>query len=416
MRILDLICAPGKSGFFFDDQKAIMDGAVADGNAYIGTPTTPGFTSVRQAGESISIMLVLEDGQIAYGDCVAVQYSGAAGRDPVFIAKDYMKVIEQEVKPLLVNKEISTFKDMVSIIDNYKDALGKRFHTAIRYGVSQAILDAVAKANKKLMVDVIADEYNTEVSKTMIPIFTQSGDNRYDNADKMILKNADVLPHALINHVEDKLGLQGEKLIDYVKWLVNRIKKLGTHKDYNPVIHLDVYGTFGTAFNNDIDKVADYMGELEKLASPFKLRIEGPMDLGHREKHINALAELRLNLERKGINVEVVADEWCNTYKDVVDFTDNKAGHMAQIKSPDIGSIHDIIEAILYCKKNGMGAYLGGSCNETERSATIGIHIAMATSPVQYLAKPGMGVDEAYMIAFNEMQRILALRSRRTNI
>ena len=32
----------------------------------------------------------------------------------------------------------------------------------------------------------------------------------------------------------------------------------------------------------------------------------------------------------------------------------------------------------------------------------------MATQPVQILAKPGMGVDEGYMIVYNEMQRILA--------
>ena len=30
--------------------------------------------------------------------------------------------------------------------------------------------------------------------------------------------------------------------------------------------------------------------------------------------------------------------------------------------------------------------------------------------PVQILAKPGMGVDEGYMIVSNEMNRILALR------
>jgi len=33
----------------------------------------------------------------------------------------------------------------------------------------------------------------------------------------------------------------------------------------------------------------------------------------------------------------------------------------------------------------------------------------MATQPVQILAKPGMGVDEGYMIVYNEMQRILAM-------
>ena len=33
--------------------------------------------AIRQAGEAISVMLVLDDGQVALGDCAAVQYSGA---------------------------------------------------------------------------------------------------------------------------------------------------------------------------------------------------------------------------------------------------------------------------------------------------------------------------------------------------
>ena len=33
----------------------------------------------------------------------------------------------------------------------------------------------------------------------------------------------------------------------------------------------------------------------------------------------------------------------------------------------------------------------------------------------QILAKPGMGVDEGYMIVYNEMQRILALRRAKQN-
>jgi len=62
------------------------------------------------------------------------------------------------------------------------------------------------------MAQIIADEYGTEISESMIPIFTQSGDDRYLNADKMIMKAAQVLPHALFNHVEGKVGLKGEKI------------------------------------------------------------------------------------------------------------------------------------------------------------------------------------------------------------
>ncbi|MCL2566060.1 MAG: methylaspartate ammonia-lyase [Defluviitaleaceae bacterium] len=410
MKITKIICSPGMTGFFFDDQKAIKEGAVMDGSTYKGEPVTDGFRSVRQKGESVSVMLVLEDGQIAYGDCAAVQYSGAGGRDPLFLAQDFIPIIEREIVPLLVNREITTFREMAELVDKHIDSLSKKpMHTAIRYGVSQAVLDAVAKANKKLMTQVVAEEYGLKLTGQSIPIFSQSGDERYQNSDKMILKYSDVLPHALINNVAEKLGDSGEKLAEYVEWLRKRILSVRMDGNYSPVLHIDVYGTLGIAFDNDFPRIADYMCKLADIAKPFKLRIEGPVDMGEREKQIDALAKLREMVEAKDSDVEIVADEWCNTYEDVVDFTDRRAGHMAQIKTPDLGGINNSIEAVLYCKKHGMGAYLGGTCNETDRSAAVCVHIALATLPDQMLAKPGMGVDEGYMIVYNEMQRTLSI-------
>ena len=215
MRIKQLICAPGRTGFYFDDQKAIKAGARMDGNIYIGEAKTDGFTSVRQAGESVSLMLILEDGQIAYGDCAAVQYSGAGGRDPLFLAADFIPLIEKEIAPLLVGKELGSFREMMDLVENFHTADGKRLHTAIRYGLSQVLLDALAKAGKKMICEVVAEEYDLDVSTAPIPIFCQSGDSRYENADKMIFKQADVKPHALINNVQEKLGNKGELLQEY---------------------------------------------------------------------------------------------------------------------------------------------------------------------------------------------------------
>ncbi len=417
MKIIDVVCSAGRTGFYFDDQRAIKKGAGHDGVFYIGEPVTEGFTSVRQAGESISVMLVLEDGQIAFGDCAAVQYSGAGGRDPLFLAKDFIPVIEKYIKPELVGKEADDFRGLAKMMEAIT-VEGKRLHTAIRYGLSQALLDAVAKATGRLMCEVVADEYGCEISENPIPIFTQSGDDRYDNSDKMIIKGAQVLPHALINNVETKLGKNGEKLAEYIGWLRDRILNNRTDESYSPVMHIDVYGTIGAAFgNNNYKAMADYIEELGKIAKPFHLRIEGPMDCDcDRETQIEALAGLTRELDERGCDVELVADEWCNTLEDIKLFADNKAGHMVQIKTPDLGGVNNTIEAVLYCKEKGIGAYQGGTCNETDRSAQVCVHCAMATQPVQILAKPGMGVDEGYMIVFNEMNRIMAMRKAKKSV
>ena len=412
MKILDVVCSKGRTGFYFDDQRAIKKGAAHDGVFYQGAPVTEGFTSVRMPGESISVQIILEDGQVAFGDCAAVQYSGAGGRDPLFLAKDFIPVIDKYIKPMLVGREADNFRQLAAEMEAIQ-VEGKRLHTAIRYGVSQAILDAVSKAKHKMMCEVVAEEYGCEVSDKPIDIFTQSGDDRYDNSDKMIIKQAQVLPHALINNVETKLGPKGELLEKYVAWLRDRILNNRADENYKPIFHIDVYGTIGAAFGNtNFKAMADYLEKLAETAKPFHLRIEGPMDCDtDRETQMLALKGLTEEIDRRGIDVELVADEWCNTLEDVKYFTDNHAGHMVQIKTPDLGGVNNTIEAVLYCKEHGMGAYQGGTCNETDRSAQVCTQCAMATQPAQILAKPGMGVDEGYMIVYNEMQRVLALRA-----
>ena len=344
MKIKNVVCAPGRTGFYFDDQRAIKQGAGHDGMFYVGQPVTEGFTSIRQAGEAISVMIVLEDGQVAYGDCAAVQYSGAGGRDPLFLAKDFIPVIEQYIKPQLVGKEADNFRALAKMMEAIQ-VDGKRLHTAIRYGVSQALLDAVARATGRQMCEVVADEYGCTVSDHPIPIFTQSGDDRYNNADKMIIKGAAVLPHALINNVETKLGAHGEKLLAYVEWLRDRILTMRTDESYAPVLHIDVYGTIGAAFGNtNYAAMADYIATLEAAAKPFHLRIEGPMDCDcDRETQMEALAGLTAEIDRRGCDVELVADEWCNTLEDIKLFADAKAGHMVQIKTPYLGGVNTTI-------------------------------------------------------------------------
>ncbi len=408
MKIVKALFVPGSSSFYFDDQKAIKSGAPHDGAVYGGKPETPGFKAVRVAGEAVSILLLLENGSWAVGDCAAVQYSGAGGRDPLFLAADYLPLLERRIRPLLEGAEVGPFRDMAARFEALEFD-GQRLHTAIRYGLSQALLHARALASQRIMAEVVCEEYGLPVVAERVPIFGQSGDDRYINADKMIMKRVDVLPHALINNVKTKLGQEGELLNEYVGWLVNRIRTVRTDESYVPTLHIDVYGTIGIICALKPARVADYLASLEPVAAEFPLYIEGPVDAGEKPRQIELLAAIRRELKAKGSKVKIVADEWCNTYEDVVDFTDAQSCDQVQIKTPDLGGIQNTIEAVLYCRTHGMEAYQGGTCNETEISARVCVHAAVAARAERLLAKPGMGFDEGFMIVRNEMERVLAV-------
>jgi methylaspartate ammonia-lyase len=126
-----------------------------------------------------------------------------------------------------------------------------------------------------------------------------------------------------------------------------------------------------------------------------------------RAAQIEALKTLREYVQFRKMAVQIVADEWANTLEDIRAFVRAEAADMIQIKMPDLGGVHNSVDAVLACKEAGVGAFLGGSCAETDLSARVAVHVALATQPDIIMAKPGMGVDEGITIVQNEMTRTL---------
>lgn len=406
MRIKNVLTAKGLGGYYFDDLHAIKAGAKRDGFFYLGSPQTPGHQSVRQPGESISIMLELESGEIAFGDAVAIQYSGVVGRDPILIADTYAPDVENFLAPLLVGRELTNLRDLGAEIEDVSTNSGQ-LHTGLRYGASQAVLHALSLVQRRTMAEVVADEYGSTVSEIPVPVLAQSGDDRHTGADKMILKSVPAITQGLFNTVE-KIGSKGEVLLEYVGWLKDRVTRFGK-AGYAPTFHLDVYGMPGVIVDNDPVKTAEYLAELGSLAAPFSLRIEAPLDGGDRDSTMRLMIELRKNLKSLGSDVEICADDWCNTLADISQFASAGAADMIQVKTPDLGSITNSIEAVKICQENGVKAFLGGTCNGTDQSSRVTANVAMGIGADLIYNKPGMGVDEGLMIVTNEMSRIIAL-------
>jgi methylaspartate ammonia-lyase len=390
---------------------AVKQGAKVNGLFYEGKPATPGYTRIVQAGHIISVMLILENGAVAVGECADVIFSGLAGRDPLFVPAEHLPVLESTVRAWLVGRDIDKFRANAQEIDRL-DAGGARLHTALRYGLTQALLSAAALGRCCTMAEVIRDEYDNAVIGSQ-PLDLLASCHRGDmlQLDRMILKRAAILPHASFTVAAD-LGPGGQGLIDYARVISARIREIGD-ADYKPRIHLDVYGTLGDLFGDDIDALCEYLGRVAQAAQPFELLIETPVIAASRAAQIDIFKRLRAALRARNIKMGLIADEWCNTLEDIRAFADAQASDYVQIKTPDLGGINNTIEAVLYCKAHGMGCCLGGTANETDLSARICAQIGLATGPDFMMSKPGLGADEGVMILTNEMLRTIALVQHR---
>jgi methylaspartate ammonia-lyase len=412
MKIRDVLCVAGRSGYMLKDLQAIRAGKTRPNGFDIdGDPVTPGFRRIIQPGDMLSVMLRLEDGQVAFGDCMDVIFSGAAGRDPVFRVDDHRPVVAGVVRPRLVGRELATFRPLAEEIDRLEHQ-GKVLHTALRYGVTQALLHAVALARHETMAEVVAREYGCEVSPSEIPLLGMCPTDQRLQVDKMIMKGIEALPHANFVTAAD-LGPDGQTLLEYTSWLSRRIGERGA-PGYRPKIHLDVYGGIGELCAMDAGRMAAFLGTLAEPAAPYELLIETPVVATTQHGQIELFLALKHQLAAAGSDVKLIADEWCNTLEDVTRFADAQAVDYIQVKTPDLGGINNTIEALLYCRQTGIGAYSGGSANETDQSARVCAHIALACQADLMMCKPGQGVDEGLVILTNEMRRTLALVAART--
>ena len=219
--IIDVIVAPAQGAFFYDDQAAIRDGRARDGAAYLGAPVTPGFPAVRIDAEALSIGLVLSSGGVAWGDMVSVQYSGAAGRDPLFQAAAITALVRDVLAPRLIGRPANDA--MANCAAAFAPHDGARLPIAVEYGLSQALLHAEAQARGLTVAEVICADFGLPLPSHPVPIFAQSGEERQTNVDKMILKRVDLLPHGLINSRET-FGDGGAAFVDYVRWVAQRVR------------------------------------------------------------------------------------------------------------------------------------------------------------------------------------------------
>src|SRR5262249_52825318 len=151
----DVQFSVGTSGYVHRDLMAIKGGARPDGFVYEGAPVLPGYHRIVEPGNTVSVMLMLEDGQAAFAACADVILTALAGRDRVFIADEHMSFLTGEMRDILLGLDLVSFRANAERIDRHQVG-GRPMHMALRYGVTQALLHAAALSTKRLPCEIIA--------------------------------------------------------------------------------------------------------------------------------------------------------------------------------------------------------------------------------------------------------------------
>ncbi len=397
--ILDILTARGQGAYYCDDIAALHQTSIPDRDRWRTVAVTPGFTFVREVAETLSVGLCLDDGSVAWGDCVGVSYAGKAGREPVFRATEGAELIHAAFESWK-GKRVVSFREAATELD------ALILPAAIRYGMSQALLFGIAAYAKKTPAEVLATEWGIPRNDQSVALQGSCGNDRTHNVDKMIVNRLEALPHGQVDDFENQFGAIGEIFLAWVAAVVTRLKELAP-PSYRPTLHFDVHGAVGRVFPNVEDQVA-FGQRLAQAGAGYSVRLESAVFAPSRDEQIEALKTLRQALALAEVKVAIVADEWANTIEDIEAFIEADAVDMIHIKMPDLGSLHHSVDAVQLCRRRGVDSLLGGSCIETDLSSRASVHVGLATRPTALLVKPGMGIDEGISLYRNEIARTKA--------
>lgn len=460
-RIVRVHAVPASAAAYYEDHAALEAKHVPLPQRFEAEPATHGFHALREVAEAVSVGIELETGMVAWGDCVSPLYGAwpaadddEAGPMPLFRTGAGLETIRNVARPWLEGRTLTSFRELAAGVDGLKEpvtihrtrrtepspdkerlsrralltaparalkaaqdqeqgstepvTVERRLHPAICYGLSQALLRAVAWTEGVTMAEVIAREWSLPQRWAPVRIHADSGHERYFHAEKLIVRRVESLPHATVDDPRGQVGAEGAELSRYLRWLAQRIQQLGG-EGYRPAIHLDLNGALGKLYDNQPGRMLGQLQTWELAAKPYLLRIENPVILPSRKAHLEAMAQLREYIHFHKMGVQLVASAWANSPSDLQAFLDMGAADMIHLKLPHLGGLQRAVDAVLACQEAEVASLLGGSAAETDLSARVSVHVALATQPDLILAKPGAGVDEAVSLVRNEMARALAL-------
>ncbi len=391
--------------------------------------------------ESVSVGLLFEGGTlpVAWGDCVA-----APG--PAFDAAAGLATIERFVAPALQGRAFGRFRDaaawmetlaetveeerLVPVADPSRRALfasplralrggqdaqgptervsvERPLHPAVRFGVSQALLQAVAWQRGLTMAEALASEWDLAPPQLPVPLLADLGPDFETGAARAIARR---LPYFSLDLPGGTRGAApsariASQLAQLLRWLGDNVRELGDD-EYRPTLHLDLNGALGLLCEHEPGKILGHLYGWEAVARPCRLQIQDPVVLDGCDEQIQAMRTLQDYMRARKMSAQLVAGECAVTLDDIRAFVEAGAAGMVRIDLRALGGLHNTVDAVQACKAGGAGTLLDAGYVDSCIATRAAVHVALASGADVLVLRQGMNGDAA-SLAQAEMARAL---------
>jgi methylaspartate ammonia-lyase len=265
-------------------------------------------------------------------------------------------------------------------------------HPALQYGLTTALLQAVAAVNRESVAALVAREYEETLTETAVPLQITLDDETIQTARTILITHVASLGYTTSkNNHKAMLGANGERLQRHVREVAAWLPTVDD--SFQPALHLDLRDSFRELFDNDEGKILGALVGLDQAAKPYILHIQNPVWQDSCEEQLKSLEKLKGYLAFRRIKLKLVADAWVDSLADVTDFANSKVCHMVHVELPRLGNLEAGITAVRHLKSQNQSIILSGE----DRPLTT--HIALATQPTILSGSP--------QLHYNEMQKFL---------
>lgn len=373
------------------------------------------------AGDCVLVGIVLGDGRTAWAQCA-----------PLPEARPALQAVQQHIAPILRGQPLAAAPALIAQIDDLRASVPKtrivaplpessasgatlsrrrlltglssedkakteRVHEtrpyppALRFGLSQALMRALALSQHKPFVAVLQEAYDLPAAATAVPLLV-AADEANAALVKPVLATAVAAFGYSTGHTNHKqtLGADAERLQAHVR----RVKEWLTAvaADAHPAIHLNIQGGFAELYGLNEGKLLGALYGLEQAARPYPLTVENVV-AGEAAAVAQTLQTLRSYLQARQMSVRLAAGYSLFSAADLQTLA--TAVHQIHLDPALFGSIPQTLHFLRDCKQRGLEVIVHGR----EGTAATAVALALAAG-VHALSGPPA-------VLYNEMQKVL---------